>query len=235
MLRQARSVFANIPHHITQRGNRKNDVFFCDADKDYYLALLQEYTSKHKVEVLAYCLMSNHVHLILVPSTEDGLQKALKPLHMRYSQYINRQQNISGILWQGRFFSSPLDEQYTYYAFAYVENNPVEANMVENATDYKYSSARHHVGIAQDNLIADYDIGIKQNAYLQYLQTMLRQKYSKVLKENTHKGLPCGSDEFITGLSDKIGRDLSFRGVGRPEKRVASPFRLNIADINKLK
>ncbi|SMN12449.1 Transposase and inactivated derivatives [uncultured Candidatus Thioglobus sp.] len=85
MPRQARSVFANIPHHITQRGNRRGDVFFCDADKDYYLQLLQEYTLKHGVAVLAYCLMTNHIHLILQPTTVDGLQKVLKPLHMRYS------------------------------------------------------------------------------------------------------------------------------------------------------
>jgi putative transposase len=218
MPRQARSVFANIPHHITQRGNRKSDVFFCDTDKDYYLELLQEYSVKHKVEVLAYCLMTNHIHLILMPSTEDGLQKVLKPLHMRYSQYINKQQKTSGILWQGRFFSSPLDEQYTYYAFAYVENNPVEAKMVENAIDYKYSSAKHHTGLSVDKLITSYDIGVKQGDYLEYLQSMIKQKYSKILKTNTHKGLPCGSDDFIMKLSDKIGRDLSFKGVGRPKK-----------------
>ncbi|KAF3980838.1 MAG: transposase, partial [Methylococcales symbiont of Iophon sp. n. MRB-2018] len=175
MPRQARSVFANIPHHITQRGNRRGDVFFCDADKDYYLQLLQEYTLKHGVAVLAYCLMTNHIHLILQPTTVDGLQKVLKPLHMRYSQYINRQQNTSGILWQGRFFSSPLDEQYTYYSFAYVENNPVVANMVKNAVDYKHSSASHHLGVSHDKLITDYDIGVLQNEYQDYLQSMIRQ------------------------------------------------------------
>ena len=218
MPRQARSVFANIPHHITQRGNRKNDVFFCDSDKDHYLELLQEYTEKHKVDVLAYCLMTNHIHLILLPSTEDGLQKVLKPLHMRYSQYINKQQNISGILWQGRFFSSPLDEKYTYYAFAYVENSPVEAEMVKNAIDYKYSSARHHAILIKDKLITNYDIGVNDDDYLQYLQTMRKQEHFKTLKANTHKGLPCGSDDFIMKLSDEIGRDLSFRGVGGPKK-----------------
>jgi putative transposase len=218
MPRQARSVFANIPHHITQRGNRRNDVFFCDEDKDYYLELLHEYSIKHKVGILAYCLMTNHIHLILLPTTDDGLQKMLKPLHMRYSQYINKQQNTTGILWQGRFFSSPLDEQYTYYAFAYVENNPVAANMVANAIDYKYSSSRHHAGIKADKLITEYDIGVKQNEYLEYLQSMVKQKYFDILKTNTRKGLPCGSDDFVNKLSDKVGRDLSFKEVGRPKK-----------------
>lgn len=218
MPRQARSVFANIPHHITQRGNRKSDVFFCDDDKDYYLKLLQEYTRKHQVDVLAYCLMTNHIHLILRPKTEDGLQKVLKPLHMRYSQYINKQQKTTGVLWQGRFFSSPLDEQYTYYAFAYVENNPVKAKMVEKATDYKYSSARHHAGLGNNSLVTDYNIGVLANEYQDYLQSMLAENHDKTLKINTHKGLPCGGVNFIKKLSDKVGRDLSFKGVGRPKK-----------------
>ena len=103
-----------LPHHITQRGNRRDDVFFCDDDKQLYLEWLIEYCSKYKVALLAYCLMDNHVHLILVPETADGLQKALKLLHMRYAQYINKQQGWTGHLWQGRFFSSTLDEQHTY-------------------------------------------------------------------------------------------------------------------------
>ncbi len=225
MPRQARSVFANIPHHITQRGNRRSDVFFCDENKDYYLELLQEYTIKHKVHILAYCLMSNHIHLILLPTTEDGLQKVLKPLHMRYSQYINKQQKTTGILWQGRFFSSPLDERYTFFCFAYVENNPVEAGIVEVVTDYKYSSSRHHTGIELNALVYDYDIGVQKNGYLDYLQSMAKQKNLKtIIKTNTRKGLPCGNDDFIKKLSAIIGRDLSFRDIGRPKKRVASPF-----------
>ena len=87
MPRQARSVFANIPHHIIQKGNRNCDVFFCDADKDYYLELLQTYTNKHQIDILAYCLMTNYIHLILKTATADGLQKVLKLVHMRYSQY----------------------------------------------------------------------------------------------------------------------------------------------------
>ncbi len=217
MPRQARSVFANIPHHITQRGNRQTDVFFCDKDKDYYLELLQEYTTKHQVKVLAYCLMTNHIHLILQPATADGLQKVLKPLHMRYSQYINKQQNTSGILWQGRFFSCALDEKYTYYAFAYVENNPVKANMVKNAQDYFYSSAKFHLGLGKNSLLTEYDIGVRQDEYGNYLKSRSFQN-NDILKCNTRKGLPCGSVDFVKRLGKIMGRDLSFKGVGRPKK-----------------
>jgi putative transposase len=218
MPRQARNVFANIPHHVTQRGNRKEDVFFSDIDKDYYLKLLKQYSQEHEVEVLAYCLMTNHIHLILKPSTEEGLQKVLKPLHMRYSQYINKKKNWSGHLWQGRYFSSALDEQYTYYAFRYVENNPVRAKMVENAADYKYSSARHHCGLVNDQMISDYDFGISKNNYKDYLIESSGQKNIGVLRRNINKNLPCGNDSFVAKLSKHVGKDLAFKSIGRPKK-----------------
>jgi putative transposase len=130
MPRLARVVLPDIPYHITQRGNRREDVFFCDADREFYLTLLQEYCEKYQVEVWAYCLMTNHIHLILKPFKSDGLQKVLKPLHMRYAQYINKKQGWKGHLWQGRFFSSALDESYVYSAIRYIEQNPVRARMV---------------------------------------------------------------------------------------------------------
>ncbi|MDO9417429.1 transposase [Pararhizobium sp.] len=104
MPRLSRTVFADIPHHITQRGNRQESVFFYDDDRKAYLDWLKSYCEKHKVDILAYCLMTNHIHLIAVPATEEGLQRVLKPLHMRYAQRINRRQGWKGHLWQGRFF-----------------------------------------------------------------------------------------------------------------------------------
>ena len=122
MQRLARSVFAQVPHHITQRGNRRDPVFFTDEDRRHaYLDWLSEYAGNNEVEVLAYCLMTNHIHMVAVPKTEDGLQRALKPLHMRYAQRINRSRGWKGHLWQGRFFSSALDETYLWAAIRYVE------------------------------------------------------------------------------------------------------------------
>ena len=115
MPRVARVVFDGIPHHITQRGNRRADVFFEDVDRTKYLELLNGYCQMHDVEVLAYCLMINHVHIVAVPAKSDGLQRVFKPLHMRYAQEINRSHGWSGHLWQGRFFSNPLDEVYLWF------------------------------------------------------------------------------------------------------------------------
>jgi putative transposase len=100
MPRQSRHVSTGIPHHITQRGNRHEDVFFTDEDRQAYLDWLDDYTLKYNVEILAYCLMTNHIHTVAVPCTEEGLQRVFKPLHMRYAQRINR---ASG--WQGHLFS----------------------------------------------------------------------------------------------------------------------------------
>jgi len=133
MPRLAHSVFAQVPHHITQRGNRRDPVFFTDEDRHAYLDWLSEYAGKNAREVLAYCLMTNHIHLVAVPRTEDSLQRARKPLHMRYAQRINRSHGWKGHLWQEQFFSSALDETYFWVAIRYVERNPVRARMVRIA------------------------------------------------------------------------------------------------------
>ncbi len=112
MPRLSRTVFAGVPHHITQPGNRRESVFFTDDDRNVYLGWLREYSAKYAVDILAYCLMTDHIHLVAVPETEEGLQRVLKPLHMRYARRINRERGWKGHLWQGRFFSSPLGVAY---------------------------------------------------------------------------------------------------------------------------
>ena len=108
MPRIARPVFAGIPHHITQRGNRRENVFFSDGDRAAYLGWLAHYCEKFQVQVLAYCLMTNHLHLVAVPERQTAFEEALRPLHMRYAQRINRARGWTGHVWQGRYFSSAL-------------------------------------------------------------------------------------------------------------------------------
>ena len=146
MPRIAGVIFPGVPHHVTQRGNRKGQVFFNDEDRWAYLDLLRDYAERHTLEVLAYCLMTNHVHLVVLPRTADALPQALKPLHMRHAQRINRVHGWNGHLWQGRYFSSPLDEDYVWAAIRYVELNPVRSRMTERAENYPWSSAAAHCG-----------------------------------------------------------------------------------------
>jgi len=116
MPRQSRIVIPNVPHHITQRGNYRQNVFEEDSDYEQYCSWLKEYTEEYDLDILAYCLMSNHVHFIVVPCNEDSLARAFNTIHMRYSQYMNRKHNVGGHLWQGRFFSCFMDDEHVYRA-----------------------------------------------------------------------------------------------------------------------
>ena len=222
MPRRARSVCAQVPHHITQRGNRREQVFFTDEDRQAYLGWLKEYAEKHKVDILAYCLMTNHIHLVAVPRTEDGLQQTLKPLHMRYAQRINRTRGWKGHLWQGRFFSSALDETYLWAAIRYVERNPVRARMVRKAENYRWSSARAHCRFIQDDVLTTRSSWRKQVEAIGDWSAWLAQgdepQELEVLRRNADKGLPCGSEKFIRKLEKLTGRGLQYRPQGRPRK-----------------
>jgi len=219
MPRLARNVFPGIPHHITQRGNRQEDIFFSKEDRLIYLQWLGEYCQKHKVEVLAYCLMTNHIHLVLKPENEDGLQRVLKPLHMRYAQRINKANGWKGHLWQGRFFSSALDESYTWSAIRYVERNPVRAGVVTKAEEYLWSSAATHCGLKSDKLIgklSGIERAILEQEWSEWLALAGDEDSVNILRRNIEKGLPCGDDGFIGKLEKLSGRKLLYRPQGRP-------------------
>ena len=221
MPRLSRTVFAGIAHHITQRGNRRENVFFTDDDRKDYLGWLKEYCDKYTVDILAYCLMTNHIHLIVVPETNEGLQKVLKPLHMRYAQKINRDRGWKGHLWQGRFFSSPLDETYLWAAIRYVERNPVRAKMVAKPEDYSWSSAAAHCGLKDDAILSQKPEWKKQCDQISDWSAWLAEgddpKKLEMLRRNVEKGLPCGTEKFIRKLEQIANRSLRYRSVGRPK------------------
>lgn len=224
MPRLARTVFAGVPHHITQRANRREDVFFTDEDRNQYLEWLIEYSNRHQVEVLAYCLMTNHIHLVLEPFAEDGLQQVLKPLHMRYAQHINRIRGWKGHVWQGRYFSSPLDERYTFAAIRYVERNPVRAGMVRKAEQYPWSSAAAHCDLKTDAVVtrkAHWQKQFKEiGDWSTWLATSDDNEELVQLRRNVDKGIPCGAESFIRKLEQLAGRSLTFRPQGRPRKTI---------------
>ena len=131
MARLARLVIPGLPHHVTQRGNRRQQTFFNDGDYAAYLELMAEWCREEGVEIWGYCLMPNHVHLIAVPKTEDGLRRAIGEAHRRYTRRINFREKWRGYLWQGRFASFIMDEPYLLAAARYVELNPVRAKLVD--------------------------------------------------------------------------------------------------------
>ncbi len=222
MPRIARTVFAGVPHHITQRGNRREDIFYSDEDRRAYLGWLKEYSQKHRLEVIAYCLMTNHIHLVVVPSTEDGLQAVFKPLHMRYAQRLNRERGWTGHVWQGRYFSSPLDEAYLWAAIRYVERNPVRARMVRKSERYPWSSAAAHCQLREDALLSQKAAWQRELTQITDWSAWLAEgdetEQISILRRNADKGLPCGSDRFIRKLEKLAGRVLQYRPQGRPKK-----------------
>lgn len=222
MPRLARRVFAGLPHHIVQRGNRREDVFFRDADRSTYLDWLHEYCSRYRVQVLAYCLMTNHVHIVAVPDADDGLEKVFRPVHSRYAMRVNRVREWKGHVWQGRFFSSTLDEPYMWASIRYVERNPVRAGLVDRAEDYRWSSAVAHCGLSTDPVLT------RDSTWLETLGTI--DNWSKWLAEvdppaqivdlrqRFRQCLPCGSENFVRGLELRAGQSLAARPRGRPRK-----------------
>ena len=145
MARLARIVIPHMAHHVTQRGNRRLPVFFSDADREVYIGLLAEFAQTSQTRCLAWCLMDNHVHLVLVPETTDGLRAMLAEAHRRYTREINFREGWRGHLFQSRFASYPMDDAHLMTAVRYVERNPVAAKLVENAADWRWSSARSHI------------------------------------------------------------------------------------------
>jgi putative transposase len=226
MPRRARVVFAGLPHHVTQRGNHGQHVFFRDGDQQFYLDLLQTQVKQGNIEVIAYCLMPNHVHLILVPSCAEGLHHALKLVHARHAQRINRMRDLSGHLWQGRYYSSPLDENHLVNAVRYVELNPVRARMIDVAQNYSWSSAAGHCGIRKDLIVDAMRIpkplaGITD--WSGWLAAGIPDEILDTLRRHVRHNLPCGSAEFVERLERLAGRDLRYRpwGVNAGRNEVA--------------
>lgn len=140
----ARAVALGTPHHVTQRGNGRQDVFFSDRDLVVYLDAFFDYASRCSLRVWGYCLMNNHVHFVVVPETERSLARAFGQTHADYARYANMVRRGCGHFWQARFYSCALDDRHAWKALAYVERNPVRAGLVGSAEEYAWSSAAAH-------------------------------------------------------------------------------------------
>jgi putative transposase len=219
MPRVARLVVEGIAHHVTQRGNRCQDVFFSDEDRRRYLAWLKDYAERYGLGILGYCLMTNHVHLVGLPERRDSLARTLQTTHMRYAQRVNLDEGWNGHLWQGRYFSTALDEAHEWAAVRYVEQNPVRAGLVERAEDYPWSSAAFHLGTRDDRIVVKAGRwGGPVEGWAEALDEAQSEEMLSLLRARTCEGRPCGDEAFIAKVSALLGRDLSRRPNGRPRK-----------------
>ena len=222
MPRVARIVVPGVPHHITQRGNNRQRVFFVDDDRRAYLDMLTEQSARFGLSVLGYCLMDNHVHLVAVPAGEESLAKAMGRTHFLYSQYVNRLHRRSGHLWQNRFYSSSLDEPHLWNALCYVERNPVRARVVRAAWRYRWSSAAAHAGEGEACAVLDMSEWGAVWTVRKWREVLVRPEDARELARmrlSTHRGRPLGSDSFLSKLEHLLGRRVRALAVGRPRKQ----------------
>ncbi len=218
MARIARVVAAKYPHHITQRGNRRQDTFFCADDYRYYIETMSEWCEKCDVEIWAYCLMPNHVHLIAVPATEDGLRRAIGETHRRYTRQINFREKWKGHLWQGRFSSYVMDEHYLLAAARYIELNPVKAKRVKRAEHYPWSSAKAHIKGKDDALVRVKPLLRLIDDWGEFLSSGYTKEEENLIQRHEQTGRPLGSIPFMKRLENKLDRILVPRKGGRPRK-----------------
>ncbi len=219
MSRIARAVAVGVPHHVTQRGNNGQDVFFVDQDRGAYLRLLKDHAERFGMTVYGYCLMTNHVHLIVVPHNEQALAKAVGRTHYDYTRYINRLHARSGHLWQNRFFSCPLDDEHYWSAMRYIERNPVRATMVRRAWRYAWSSADAHVtGNDTSELLdlSEWRSKKEREDWAKQLTDPQDDETISRIRTGLHTGRPLGSDAFVSKVERFLGRKLRADQVGRP-------------------
>jgi len=213
MARMARAVAPGYPHHVTQRGNRRQQTFFDDEDYQAYSEVMSEWCIKFQVRIWAYCLMPNHIHLIAVPKTKDGLSRAISEAHRRYTRRINFRKGWRGHLWQGRFSSFIMEERYLSACTKYIELNPVRAGLVRRPEDWPWSSAGPHTEGKDDILVRTKPLlKIVKKPWKNFLNFDVSDTKIELLRKHERTGRPLGADSFIEKIELLLDRKL------RPQK-----------------
>ena len=220
MARIARVVLEGRPHHVTQRGVRSMKVFSGGRDYREYLRLLRREAEAKVLEVFSWCLMPNHIHLVVTPQEKSVLAEAIGEAHKRYTRSVNFREGVRGYLFQGRFYSCPLDERHFMAAVRYVERNPVRAGLAKEAWQYAWSSAAYHVGLVkEDPLVKSREpYGL---AGADDWRDLLRRDPEEIvhLRRSTSTGRPCGGASFVELAEELTGLVLHPLRPGRPPGR----------------
>ena len=214
MARLARIVIPGLPHHITQRGNGRQQTFFKPADYALYRDLLREHAAANGVAVWSWVLMPNHVHLILVPEAEDSLRACLSKVHRAYAGHIHAREQRTGHFWQGRFGCVAMDEAHLMAAIPYVALNPVRAQLVQRARQWKWSSVHAHLNPEKGDGITDTAPVLDRVGNMAgLLRSSEDEALSMALRRAETVGRPLGNDAFMAHIEALSGRDV------RPGKR----------------
>jgi putative transposase len=227
MARLPRLIVPHQPHHVIQTGANSQDVFLDTADYQAFLGWLRSAARTYKVAVHAYCLMPNHLHLLLTPSDETGLGQMMQWIGRYYVPYFNQKYSRSGTLWNGRYKTSLIDaDAYFMLCSRYIELNPVRNGLVSRAEDYPWSSYCHHAGIRPDGLVTDHakvwELGNtpfqREAAYTALAESPLTAEEITLINKTLLKGWPLGSAQFQSALQHKMKRQVLPAKRGRPFK-----------------
>jgi len=208
MARMARVVIPGVPHHVTQRGNRRQKTFFSDADYLLYSKLIAKAARGSGTDIWAYCLMPNHVHFVMVPVVESGLRDTFAEAHRQYTRHVNVRNSWQGHLWQERFHSCPMDDGYLFSAIRYVERNPVAAGLCEHPQDWRWSSAKAHLSGRNDLLVNVQPMADRVSNWAEYLDMRPDDAEIDRISKNSRTGRPLGSDSFVSQLEALTGKKL---------------------------
>ncbi len=228
MPRRARVRHAGIPQHVIQRGNNRAACFFADEDYRTYLDSLLEGATRYGCDIHAYVLMTNHVHLLVTPETDESLTHMMRYLGSRYVQYVNHVYRRSGTLWEGRYKSSLIDsEGYLLTCYRYIELNPVRAGMVEDASGYRWSSYGAHASGQADELIRDHPCYLalgatdetRQAAYQALFRYQVDDASLKAIRKAANSGTALGSEQFKDEIEATLARSVRPGTPGRPRKK----------------
>lgn len=241
MARLPRFVIPGQPQHVIQRGNNRQDIFKVDNDYLFYLEKLQAAAEKHQCDIHAYVLMTNHVHLLLTPHTEEGIGKMMQMVGRYYVQFYNHSYNRTGTLWEGRYKATLIDsEHYLFTCMRYIELNPVRAKgMVDHPGKYRWSSYHCNAKGEDDILVTAHKeykrLGSasneRQTAYQQLFRSQLSQSTINEIRETTNKGWVFGSERFKRRISKQIDRPAVSAGQGGDRKSEA--YRKRIQSISR--
>ena len=220
MARIARIVAEGLPHHITQCGNRRQPTFFSDEDYTAYIELMSEWCGKYKVDIWAYCLMPNHIHLIVVPSKAENLRLAIGEAHRRYTRRINFRKGWRGHLWQERFASFVMDERYLLTCIRYIENNPVRARLVSRPEEWAWSSAAAHISGENDRFMNVAPVlSFASGDWQKFLSGATLPEEMEDIRKHERTGRPLGSPPFVERLEGMLGRKLKPQKPGRKSQQ----------------
>ena len=230
MTRQLRIVLPGWVHHVTQRGNYQQTVFLSEQDRAVFLKMLAKYLIKWEIRLIGYCLMDNHVHLVVVPEREDSLSSGMAQLDHDFALWQNIQRGRTGHLWQSRFYSAPVEEEGIWGVLAYVELNPVRAGMVEHAWEWAWSSAQAHAtgcdlsGLLDMKSWREAFTGEKWKEFLK--QTLANKSLAAKIRHATRMGHFLGSEETARRLEREMGKQLLPKKRGRKPRSNIAPLKL---------